>query len=205
MQQITDIKPQIKDKKRCSIYLDGQFFCGLSVEAAIKNKLKCGDYISKEKLGEIQLESEKMTALDKALSYLSFCARTQLQMTNHLTKKGYTVPVIDYVLEKLKGYGYIDDLSYALSYAKDKSRTKGGRMIALELRQRGASDGDIEEAISAIGDQTMAAAEIAKKYLCGKEKSYENKAKAYRHLIGKGFDYDTAKEAVDLALKDEDS
>ena len=36
MPEITDITPQVKDKERCNIYVDGRFYCGLKLETAIK-------------------------------------------------------------------------------------------------------------------------------------------------------------------------
>ena len=40
MKKITDIKEQAKNKKRVSIYLDGEFYCGLDLVTAVKNRLK---------------------------------------------------------------------------------------------------------------------------------------------------------------------
>ena len=71
MNEITAITPQIKDKRRCNIYIDGRFCCGLTLEATVKNRLKVGQIITPEQLAEIQLDSEKNTAFDKALTHIS--------------------------------------------------------------------------------------------------------------------------------------
>ena len=62
LSEITQITPQVKDKTRCNIYIDGRFYCGLTLEAAVKNRLKVGQSVTAERLAEIQLESEKQTA-----------------------------------------------------------------------------------------------------------------------------------------------
>ena len=49
MNEITQITPQIKDKRRCNIYLDGKFCCGLTLEATVKNRLKVGQIITPER------------------------------------------------------------------------------------------------------------------------------------------------------------
>ena len=36
MNEITAITPQVKDKTRCNIFIDGRFCCGLSLETAVK-------------------------------------------------------------------------------------------------------------------------------------------------------------------------
>ena len=77
MSEITEILPQVKDKRRCNVYLDGQFFCGLTLEVAMKNRLKKGTVITREELSKIQLESEKQTALDKALVHISASQKTE--------------------------------------------------------------------------------------------------------------------------------
>ena len=87
--EITAITPQVKDKKRCNIYIDGRFYCGLTLESTIKNRLKVGQEISLETLAEIQLESEKNTALDKALTHLSATRKTEKQIRDFLAGKGY--------------------------------------------------------------------------------------------------------------------
>ena len=101
MNEITSITPQVKDKRRCNIYIDGRFCCGLTLETAVKNRLKVGMIISPETLSAMQLESEKDTALDKALLHVSTTRKTEKQVRDFLTKKGYLADVIDYVLEKL--------------------------------------------------------------------------------------------------------
>ena len=88
MNEITAITPQVKDKTRCNIYVDGRFCCGLTLETVVKNRLKIGQSITEEKLSEIQLESEKNSALDKALTHISATMKTQKQIREFLTKKG---------------------------------------------------------------------------------------------------------------------
>ena len=77
MNEITAITPQVKDKRRCNIYLDGRFCCGLTLEAAVENRLKVGQTVTEEQLAEIQLESEKSTAFDKALNHISATRKTE--------------------------------------------------------------------------------------------------------------------------------
>jgi hypothetical protein len=59
---ITDITPQVKSASRCNIFLDGEFFCGMSLETVMKNRLKVGSRVDERTLERIQLESEMHTA-----------------------------------------------------------------------------------------------------------------------------------------------
>ena len=105
MSDITAITPQVKDKERCNIYVDGKFYCGLKLETALRYRLKAGEPIDLAKLDEIQLENEKSQALDKAMTHLSASMKTEKQIRDYLKKKGYVDAVCDYVLEKLRGCG----------------------------------------------------------------------------------------------------
>ena len=198
MSEITAITPQIKDKTRCNLYLDGRFCCGMKLEVVVKNRLKVGTAVSEERLASLQMESEKQTALDKALTHVSASAKTEKQIREFLLKKGYLAAVADYVIEKMRGYDFVNDGEYAEKYAEEKSKAKGKLLIKMELRAKGISDADAERALDGISgeEQTDAATKILQKYLRGKEADAATLQKAYRYLLSKGFDYETAKNAL---------
>lgn len=198
MNEITAITPQVKDKTRCNIYIDGRFYCGLTIETVIKNRLKIGQTVSLEELENAQLESEKNTALDKALNHISATRKTEKQVRDFLVKKGYLPTVIDFVIEKMRGYGFLDDNEYAEAYVGFASRKKGSRLIRMELKSKGVSEEYIEGALDSVDEKTQVetAKEILRKYMRGKESTRENLQKAYRYLMGKGFDYEVAKTAL---------
>lgn len=199
MNEITAITAQVKDKTRCNIYIDGRFCCGLTMETVVKNRLKVGKIVSAEELSAMQLESEKNTAFDKALTFLSATRKTEKEIRLHLSKKGYLPAVIDYVVEKLREYGFINDEEYAEAYTESASKKKGGRLIRMELKNKGLSEEAIENALSELdeGQELETAKGILEKYMRGKTADKATLQKAYRHLMSKGFDYDTAKAAID--------
>lgn len=143
MSEITEISPQVKDKNRCNIYVDGSFYCGMKLETAVRSRLKVGQHVEKAFLDEIQLENEKSEAMDRALNFLSASMKTGRQVTDYLKKKGYVPAVCEYVRERLEGYGYVDDAEYCRAYLASASKTKGRRLLEAELksgaRKRSAS------------------------------------------------------------------
>ena len=198
MNEITAITPQVKDKTRCNIYVDGRFCCGLTLEATVKNRLRVGQIVSQERLSEIQLESEKNTAFDKALTHLSATRKTEKQIREYLQGKGYLDGVIDYAVEKLRGYNFLNDEEYAEAYVECAAKRKGGRLIRMELRGKGVSEAEIDAAMNGLDEetQTQAAKTILGKYMRGKVADAQTLQKAYRYLMGKGFDYEVAKAAL---------
>jgi len=198
LNEITAITPQIKDKKRCNVYVDGRFYCGLTLETAVKNRLKVGQTVSPDFLSQIQLESEKNTALDKAMTHLSATRKTEKQIRDFLAKKGYLSAVVDYVVEKLNGYGFLDDKEYAESYVEYAVQKKGVRLIRAEMRGKGLSEEDVDSALQEVDEETQieTASTILQKYMRHKEADRETLQKAMKYLLGKGFDYEVAKKAI---------
>ncbi len=203
MAEITSITPQQKDKTRCNIEIDGKFYCGMKLDTVLANGLKVGMSVDTEFLSHLQLESEKLTALDKALKHISVSMKTEKEVRAFLKKKGYLEDVTNYVLEKMKDYGYVDDETYARSYTEGASKRKGSRLIQLELRQKGVDGQIIDSALSELTDETESAKRCLEKYMRGKPFDEATLRKAYRNLLSKGFDYDTCKQAIE-SLKNED-
>lgn len=198
MNEITQILPQVKDKKRCSVYIDGRFCCGLTLETAVKNRLKVGTIVSPEQLAQMQLESEKNVAFDKALNFLSATKKTEKQLSVYLSGKGYLPAVIEYVLEKLRGYDFVNDQEYANDYVGFAAKRKGERLIAMELKAKGVSQEQIDLAMGNLDEnaQADAAKVILEKYMRHKPCDKETLYKAFRYLLQKGFSVDVAKAAV---------
>lgn len=195
--EITAITPQKHDAARCNIEVDGRFFCGMQLLTVMEHRLKVGSVVTEEELSALQLAGEKQTALDKALTHISASMKTERDVRDFLRRKGYLQDVADYVVEKMKGYGFLDDTAYAKSYAESAGKRKGSRLIRMELRKKGVADESIDAALGEIADETDAAAAVLKKYLRNKQLSHEVVRKAYAHLLSKGFDYDTARAALE--------
>ena len=204
MAEITSIEPQKKDAKRCNVYVDGRFYCGIKLEVAVKYHLKTGMHIETSTLDEIQLETEKSQALDKAMTHLSATMKTRKQMTDFLAKHGYTEAVQAYVIERLEYYDFIDDYAYCRSYVNSVTG-KGKRALEADLIKRGADRKAIEEVLEEVEEDDSEAAKILEKYMRGKEFTKENLYKGFKYLLSKGFGYDTAKSALSkLGGGDED-
>lgn len=206
MNEITAITPQIKDKRRCNVYVDGRFCCGLTLEATVKNRLKVGQIVSPERLAEIQLDSEKNTAFDKALTHLSAAQKTEKQVRTFLEGKGYLPAVVEYVIDKLHSYNFLNDGQYAEMYVECIGKRKGSKLIRMELKGKGVSDEDIDEALDKLSLETEkeTATALLAKYMRGKAYDKATLQKACRYLLGKGYDYEIVKSVIsDYGLDEE--
>lgn len=204
MKTITDIKPQAKNPKRVSVFLDGSYYCGLDLLTAVKYRLKSGMEIEENRLIEIQFEAEYQSAFDSALNFISKSVKTEKQVKDKLISKGYLDEIVDKAIEKLKEYGYVDDSDYSSRYVSTYKGVKGKLLIKNELRKKGVSDANAEKALSDIENQVESAKKLAEKYLKNKEITKQNLLKCYKYLLSKGFDYDDCKSAIDSFSELED-
>ena len=162
---ITQIEQQKRDKERVNIYVDGVFYCGLNMETIIKHKLKVGLDVEKEFLDTIQLDSEKQTALNKAVKYISKTMKTQKQVVDYLKGKGYVFQVINFVLEKLKEYNFVDDETYVNLYIKQGTNSKGKRRLQFELKNKGIDEKLVMEKVAEIETDRETALSLGEKFL----------------------------------------
>ncbi len=203
MSIITSINVQTKNKKRCNLFIDGEFYSGISVETVLKYRIKVGQEIDKSDLDELIRESDKIEALTKGTDYISSRLKTKKQVKDYLIRKGYSEDISWYVVDKLKEYGYINDKEYSERYIECQSKTEGRRLAEYKLMAKGVRKEDINFAFDNVEINAKENAKIlAEKRLKNIEKSKENLAKTYRYLISRGFNHDEAGYAISF-FKDE--
>lgn len=197
MSVITAIVAQERNKERVNLFVDGEFYAGVSLETVLKLRLKAGEETDAKKLSEIIAETERTEAIQKAGDYALKTLKTKRQVKDYLLKKGYSEDVVWYCVDKLKEYGYIDDKNYSQRFIESTSKTQGKRLIEYKLMIKGVKKEDIEAAYeNAETDDNENAKRLAEKYLKNKEKTRENILKAYKYLLGRGFSYEQAEYAV---------
>ena len=199
MATVTDITKQ-KKKGRVNIFLDGEFYCGLDEFTALSLRIAVGKEYDEEELKEIAVESEKRSAFDKATKYVSFRPRTEREIKRYLTDRGYASEIVDYVVEKLAGYGYVNDLAFCREYVRAYSSKAGANKIRADLMRLGAKREAIDEAIGGIADESEAARAVARKWVRTHSSFDIRKLKA--HLYAKGFSSDDINSAAE-AIADE--
>jgi regulatory protein len=193
MGKITEIKTQ-KNKNRVSVFIDGEFVCGIQTLTAVKYGVKEGAEFSVSRLTQIAEESDKQVASDKAMDYIQRRARSKKQMQKYLLGKDYSPALVDMIIKKLEYYGYIDDRKLALSYVGLKKDSRGVNRIRADLMRMEIDKEIIDDALSSASSQYEACLKYAQKFM--KSKKNPTKPKLYAHLVGKGFAYDDIARAV---------
>ncbi len=191
MPVITDITVQQRHKDRVNIFVDGEFACAMEQLSAMKFRLKIGKEIDQATLLDSVFDSECSSAFGKSIDYLARGLKTISQMTKYILGKGYSNEVAKVVVDKLVGYRYLSDEQFVASYVSAHSSTKGKRRLVVELQQKGISR-QLCDSIELDSDTTLyCATAVAKKYMRNKCVDVATLAKLQRHLISRGYDYDT--------------
>lgn len=201
--QITEFK-KIGNSNRYKMFVDGDFFAILMDEDIVKYHLKLNTEYSASQLNEIATTAQNKVATDMALNLVSKFLKTEKQIKDYLKEKSFTQTAIDYAINKLKEYNYINDIQYAKNYVQSRQNSKGKRAIKFELKAKGIA----EEIINRVLDETENSQEVieklALKFVKNKKNDEKIKEKLFRHLVSKGFEFDEIKSAIDKVIKTED-
>lgn len=202
MSEITKIEVQSKDKTRANLYLDDEFFCGISVELCVKFGLKKGQEIDENELKEIVFEDEKSKAMNKATNYISSSLKTAKQIRDYLRKKEYSPQTIDYVVDKMEEYKYLDDEAYAKAFVSTYYNKYGKLKLKTMLKSKGVSEEIIDNVLNdEDSPRESSIIRVAEKYLRNKEITRESLNKLSRFLYSRGYEFDEINSYVS-SLKD---
>ena len=202
---ITGITLQTKNTDRMNLFVDGEFYAGVSALSAYKFRLEIGMEVDKAFLDKVLLDSDKDKAFDYALTYISKYTPTEKILKNKLYEKGYGKVVVEYVVEKCKGYGYINDEEYARSYVALNSNIKGKVRLKMELREKGVDDKYIQKALYKMPGSN-ACEELAKKHSRNQDlHDPKYRAKLIRFLQYRGYEWEDISQALaTLKIVEED-
>lgn len=198
--EITKLEIQKNNKDRVNLYLDEKYYSGISLELVVREHLKVGLDIDEEYLRNLILEDEKGKALVKAIKYIGTNLKTAKQLRDYLRKKDYNPNTINYVMDKLIEYNYLDDENYARAYVLTYSTKYGKLKLKSQLKSKGVSDEIIDKYLDTANIDSIE--KVALKYMKNREFTYENCQKLSRFLYSRGYEFDEINSLVNR-LKEE--
>ena len=179
------------------IYVDGEKYQRLdSVVLASYRKIKVGEEITKEELDDILSRSGVNFAFDSAIKQISRSLKSESEIRKKLEEKGYTESQAQGAIDKLKSYGYINDLAYAHAYINTYGKDRGKLRLIYELGAKGIDKDIIDQVLP--DDEEENARNLAVK----KVKKYVEKEKMIRYLMSRGFEYELARRVSGEVLEE---
>ena len=171
--------------------------------------LKEGQPLDLEEYDNWLMVRQYRFALDRAVGYLAARARSKREIEQKLLQAGYRPCTVEMVIYKLQRENLLDEADFARQWVESRQHHKLGRSrIAQELRRKGVSQEEAEEALSVIEDedQMSGAVALAKK-AAARIKPGEDIRKATSRIAAmlarRGYSWDIAMEAIRQALSDE--
>lgn len=205
---ITKLEVQKKNKERVNVFIDGDYALAVTLNVALE--LKKGQQLSDAEIERLQQQDQRHKAYNRALSYLSFRARSRVEMERYLRGKKYEPDVIADTLDRLAEENLLDDAAFAEAWVEDRSRFKPKSASALryELRQKGLKAADIEEALTDLDEVELAWQALEPKlHQWQRLEEPDFRKKAMGFLGRRGFNYEIVRQAVDRGwqrLEEED-
>lgn len=217
--KITLIEPQKNNPQRVNIFIDGNFFCGLSLMDVATNHLQEGQEVTDNDLRNLWSKSIKSKLKDDVLNLLSFRPRSEKETKDYLKKKLQKITeknevkainltddekLITEIVSELISKNLLNDIDFSRWWINQRQefRPKGKRLIEYELLQKGVHKKNFEIAWSSSTEKkdeiTLALNFLEKK--ANRLKNLDEKTKRekiFSWLTARGFSYETIKKVID--------
>lgn len=156
-------------------------------------------------------ESSRERTMNRAMRLLAARPRSVAELRERLLEKPWTDKrIVDSVIEKLKGYNYLDDEQYArdLALSKLRSLPQGKRRLLHAIAQkpldRSLIEAAVAEAYEEIPESELLDQAIAKRLrLRGAPRSRDERKKFLDHLLRRGFSYDLIRDRLPAISNDD--
>ncbi len=181
------------------------------LERTCKARSSVGERLArlKEKNAALTGTEAIEAAREVALRQLDSRSRSTGEVRSAIVAKGFSTETADEVIDRLQQVGLVDDAAFARMLVHDRFELGGktGRALVEELRRKGLSRADIEQALALIkpDDEANKAFDLAMR----KRRSMGSVSRqvAYRRLVGmlsrKGYSPSVVSSAVLQVLADD--
>ncbi len=165
---------------------------------------------ARQALNREDAPAEAREALRVAGALLARRARSESELRERLTAKGFRQPIIETALGRLRTAGLIDDHSFASDFARSLAvrRGLGPRALREQLLQRGIAPRVADEVLAEYGDaerQRQMARQAAASYLARHSKGASDVRgrRLYTFLWRRGFEDEVVREVLSEVAPEE--
>jgi len=195
--KVTAIKAQVKNVERVSIYLDGAYAFSLTQGQLLELKLHNGKELSEKDVIELKQASDYGKLLERVMNFVMIRPRSIREVRDYLWRKKAEPHTIDTIVQRLETRGYLNDASFAKSWAHARQLTKpvSKRRLQAELMQKGVASEHIAQALA---DDEYNERQALQEIILKKRRQvrYQDNQKLMHYLARQGFGYDSIKEAL---------
>jgi regulatory protein len=199
---ISQLLQQKNNRERVSVFIDGEFAFGLSIDAAAR--LAKGQFLSDADIAGLQTDDEHNRAYQSALHFLGTRPRSMTEVQRNLQEKGFGEDAVAAAIARLVEQHYLDDEEFARYWLENRNRfrPRSAKAIRYELRQKGVDREAIEAALEGMDEDDAAwdaAASKLDRWRNLPEDEFERKLSGF--LARRGFSFATVRRTVQRAWK----
>ena len=159
----------------------------------------------------INVEKARSRTFDRAVNLLAFKQRSVSELRTRLLEKDWTnAEIVEEVIEKLAGYGYLNDVQFAKSFAASQIRQKpiGKRVLKQKLTLKKLDKETVDQALEKAFEETPEAEIIDRAIekrlrIKGKPETREDTKKFFDFLLRQGFSFDLVRDKMRQIAKNE--
>lgn len=205
MSSITDIKQQVKNPNKLSIFVDGKYSFSLTLDQLSEHKaVRIGNNIEPEQITEYKKLTKLTNQYIRMVNLIYARPRSEQEIRLKLKLKQVDPDEIEDLITKLKFQDLLNDQNFAnwwVEGRKNSSKPTSKRKLQSELAQKGVK-ADI--AGLAIEEHFTQEDELLslKKLIEKKKDKYQDPQKLMSFLASKGFSYVQIKQAISSESED---
>lgn len=181
----------------------------LKKDAELPFQLTEGSEIDRKDFEKAVLLCQYPDALNRAVAFLAVRSRSRKEIEDRLKAFRYDQSTIDLVLFRLEKESLIDDEAFSREWACSRIQKYGPGRIEQELRMKGMDGKEIREAMVSITEEDTleTAVRLAARKILSMRSVSDDRILFRRvtdMLIRRGFPWETARKAFELAKKETD-
>lgn len=163
---------------------------------AEKHHLTIGQAITEDEYSFLEEASALRVVKTKAFELLSMREHSTQELRTKLKRREYAEHIIDQVIEDLHDQHLLDDQRFAEVFVRSRSRRRpiSRNMLIAELRKRGVSSEEAQEAMASEGFDEQ---EMLLRALEVFSRQGEDEKKFIARLVRKGFSYPMIRRALE--------
>lgn len=199
--------------ERYNLFLDEEFFCGITEDTLVKLRLQKGMMVDEKALEEIAREEMNNKCFNYAVFLLGKRNYFEKVLMDKLKEKEYDEEAITFAMDKLHQYRYLDEQRLTAAFINDKKRfsKKGPKYIASVLKTKGVDSELIRQTLEENYEEDEAfencVSLLRKKidyYRRKTQDTYTLKGKLYAFLAQRGYNGDVIKRSIEQVLREEE-
>lgn len=198
MPKITEIKTQLKNTEKVSVYIDGKYTFSLTIAQLAENKkVRVNSELTDSEVEELKKLSKLTNQYIRMVALVYARPRSEYEIRTKLKSKKIEPEEIEEIISKLIKNNYLDDEAFAKWWVSGRksSRPISSLKLKSELAQKGVKS-DLASRIISANFTKEDELEALRKLIQKKKDKYEDPQKLMSFLASKGFNYSQIKEVL---------